>query len=195
MVDAWRIEPPVVKLTKEQVKVECREFIDKVDKFKKPATGGEMWNQTNWAKVAADSIVFATGLHWLNKVPHPEYFGLFQYSYFAYKPSGRVVGLMQTAWSRPGNTPGLVVWSLAMLPEHESEGAILIEYAVNLSDLAGHEGRVRFAPFENKVHPHKPAWFKYLKSEYVVPRNEEEKWEEVGDMWRLKEYLLPPEYC
>lgn len=78
-----------------------------------------------------------------------------------------------------------------MLPGRESEGAILVEYAVNLSEKAKYEGRVFFQDFYSGGWRHEPSWLQYLQSEIIVPRDEKDVWMKVRGKWRLKK-LLPP---
>jgi hypothetical protein len=172
----WISEPPVVEITRSEVGALCRQFLVEMRRLERPASEDWlMWeDRKSWAEREANNLRFETG-------SNAEL--TFNYTYCVYKHSGKPVGLMEW-WN--GLNQG-VAMRLAMLPGRENECAILVEHAVNLSEEAGHEGRVYFSAFNTAGRRrYSPRW---LQSDVVNP-SESEKWVKLGDKWRLKEYLL-----
>ena len=176
MPQMWINEPPVVEIARSEVGALCRQFVVEMRRLERPVgVDWLMWeDRKSWAEREANNLMFETGFN-------AEL--TFSYIYCVYKNSGKPVGLME--WWK-GLDQG-VVTRFAMLPGRENECAILAEHAVNLSEEAGHGGRVYFAAFNTAGRrPYSPQW---LQSNVVIP-SESEKWARLGDKWRLKEYLL-----
>lgn len=167
----WINQPPIWQPKKKEMVGLCTQFISKVQSSERPASDEErVWrDRISWAEAKALTIQQnandASAEH--------------KHIFIAYQILGTLVGLMQY---NDEATKG-VVWNLAMLPGRENVGAHLLEYAVNLSEEAGHEGRVSFPAFHNNGWLYRQPWLDHLQSEDVVPSNG--GWSKVAGKWRL----------
>lgn len=178
MFDAWRAEPPIELIANPGgLQVLCNQFIDEAWKVERLATDEEaVWqDQKRWAVYAATSIRDDVDNEHVRE----------KSTFYMYKPSGKVVGLM--TWAH-GFGRRAVVWNLAMLPGQEAEGAFLVEYAVNLAEKAGYEGRVYFPDFRYPWR-YRPSWLQDIQSQIIVPREREAEWVKIDGEWRLVKYL------
>jgi hypothetical protein len=170
-------EPPVVE-TKDydETRALCRQIIAEAKKFEKPATDEmQAWkDRKSWAQDGATTIDVIAAREDMRE----------QHILCVYKPLGRPVGLM--AW-RKSRHNGLIS-ILVTLPGHESEGAILVEYGVNLSEKAKFEGRVYVPEVGIPGGFYRPPWHDCFHSNNVIPR-EINEWTMIDGKWRLTRYL------
>lgn len=182
----WIIDPPVKEITSpSEFKVLYELMMTGARKFPEPAPGKEAaWErEMEWADPEPVNRTFNRALAECDDD------SLWPYKFCAYMPSGRVAGLMSCT-QRPSKHNLLEVWDVAMLPGWESEGTILIEHAVNLSQRVGYEGRVYFDPFARAPYSlHRSSFLRYIENEFIVPR-ESKSWEMIDNRWRLAK-LLP----
>jgi GNAT superfamily N-acetyltransferase len=110
---------------------------------------------------------------------------------FVYMLAGRPVGLLQFQEVEDIRSShcALRLSCLATHPGSKGGGSILIEYAVNLAEERGFQGRLHLAPEE--------AWQANLEAKgfsdeefilHVLTPSESDKWVRVGDEWRLKKH-------
>lgn len=192
MVDTPLNEPPVKVITDPgEHDLIIRQFLDKAKSFemvrytKNPPT---QWrNRMIQAEMYAREIGFKAERA-SNDEKHKD-----RYVLCAYRHSGEVVGLL--LWDQCGPV-GLEesvgsVSCLAMLPGRESEGGILLESAVNLSEKAGYEGRTFCLQFRLNAQRNYPQpWLNSLQSEIVVPGDDPNTWVKIDGEWRLKSHLI-----
>lgn len=164
----WIENPPVSRIeTLDDFQALCTLFMAETRRLE--TNEDEAWKERK--RLARGVAIYLRG--WARAY----YFAREHKIFCVYKPSAKIIGLM--GWRRQVSS-GFA--HIAMLPEYESEGTILVEYAVNLSEEAKCEGRVRF-PQASPVRPHRPDWTQYLPSEDFVP-SESDEWKKFDGRWR-----------
>lgn len=161
----------------DELKILCDRFIFEVKKFERGQIEGGVWkDQKRLAKLAASGIA-VTAANERARV---------NCRFYMYKPLGKPVGLMSFTKSSFGDP---TVWEFAMLPGRESEGTVLVEHAVNLSEAAGYKGRVDFPSVESTGWSFRPPWHQWgIQSRYLDPSKSDE-WIKADGIWRLRKYI------
>lgn len=178
----WINEPPILRIEDDgEFEALCSQFMRETMAWREPKPTdeqGETWN----ARINRGIGIAGSAGEYISMRGGDD-----DKEAFAYMLLGAPVGLMVTSKS---NIDRLIqVKFLTTHPGSESGGGILIEHAVNLSEKAGYRGCLKLEANKASIMTYKALGFVETGGGNMrLAPVESDKWVQVGQMWRLKEY-------